>query len=424
MLNALDIVLICVGSAFLLLTLCLGTLGAIFWRRRQQHAKKSWAHQPSFAQHQVVGEQHSSVSNPKLETGLPEPRRIERPTHIDIPTVLSPGMDAVAEKALAYETNIPIAEFCQRVELYHGQEDQVFDDEFEMLGRRIITSLERGDSVSGDTEENAKKNRFLDVLPFEKNRVRLREKSGDYINASYIDSVTASNFFIATQGPLGETEVSVSSGRRVETVTDFWEMVWQHDVSTIIMLTQCVENCRPKCAQYWPSNVGEAMQLGELEVDLMSTTDDPISMHREFDVRRGGRKKEISQFHFKEWEDAKAPESREHLLDFVERIRKSGKRAPILVHCSAGVGRTGVFIALYNLLTQLDDPQVTTLDVYATVSRLREQRVRMVQTVEQYTTLYDVLSAAIQAKHPHLAPKHSLQNSDTTASIRSSNERL
>ncbi|CAJ0944082.1 unnamed protein product, partial [Mesorhabditis belari] len=327
-----------------------------------------------------------------------EEKRINRPNHIEIPNSFL-GTEATAEKALSYDTNIAIDEFCARVKEYHEKDDTVFHDEFEVLNRQSgWGGVERIQSISGDSEENAKRNRFLDVLPFEANRVKLSKKGQDYINASYVDSYNHPKFFIATQGPLGEAEVSVTSGRRVATVDDFWEMVWEKDCQTIIMLTQCIENCRPKCAQYWPSNVGETSKYRGIEVDLMSTTDDPICLHREFDVRMGSAIKEISQFHFKEWEDSKAPESREHLLDFVERIRKTRNKGPILVHCSAGVGRTGVFIALYNLLCQLADPAVTHVDVFKTVSKLREQRVRMVQTPEQYVTLYDTLEAAIQAQ--------------------------
>lgn len=409
--TALDIIFISLGVIFVLLTIAL-ILGAFIWQQKRKDRVKHpfSSDNPTHTVVHVDGEGLNTKSvlneNPldnvnftyvRVDENLAdEEKKINRPNHISIPS-LSQNIDVKAEKVLSYDTNIAIDEFCRRIDKYHTEDDCVFIDEFGMLNKiPVFTGPNRKSML--DSEANMKRNRFLDVLPFDENRVKIDHDDHDYINASFVDGFSEKNLFIATQGPLGDTEVSVSSGRRFSTVRDFWKMVWGQDVRCIIMLTQCVENCRPKCAQYWPSSVEDSETFDEITVDLISTTDDPISFLREFIVQKGEEKRRISQFHFKEWEDAKAPESCEHLLDFVERIKKGNHKSPILVHCSAGVGRTGVFIALYNLLTQLDQPSTTHLDVFKTVTRLREQRVRMVQTIEQYVILYDALAAAIACK--------------------------
>ncbi|KAK6036682.1 Protein-tyrosine phosphatase [Cooperia oncophora] len=141
--------------------------------------------------------------------------------------------------------------------------------------------------------------------------------------------------FIATQGPIGPEETG--DGRKESTVDDFWRMIWEKNVQCILMLTDCVENMRQRCTKYWPP-LGEAHQYGDVEVDLISESEDPICLHREFDIKRKGEKRQVSQYHFLNWRDSKGPESTTHLLDFIERVWNKQFRKPIVVHC-----RTVVF---------------------------------------------------------------------------------
>ncbi|PIO69087.1 Protein-tyrosine phosphatase [Teladorsagia circumcincta] len=178
-------------------------------------------------------------------------------------------------------------------------------------------------------EKARTRNRFVDILPNDNTRVILHG-TNDYINASLIDGYRNAGQFIATQGPIGPEETG--DGRKESTVDDFWRMIWEKNVQCVLMLTDCVENMRQRCTKYWPP-LGEAQQFGEVEVDLISESEDPICLHREFDVKRNGEQRQVSQYHFLNWRDAKGPESTTHLLDFIERVWHKQYRKPIVVHC-------------------------------------------------------------------------------------------
>ncbi|VDP46665.1 unnamed protein product [Heligmosomoides polygyrus] len=117
-----------------------------------------------------------------------------------------------------------------------------------------------------------------------------------------------------------------------ESLDDFWRMIWEKNAQCVLMLTDCVENMRQRCSRYWPP-LGEVHRFGELEVDLISESEDPICVHRELDITRDGEKRQVSQYHFLNWRDARGPESTANLLDFVERIMQKQYRKPIVVHC-------------------------------------------------------------------------------------------
>ncbi|ETN81869.1 Protein-tyrosine phosphatase [Necator americanus] len=172
-------------------------------------------------------------------------------------------------------------------------------------------------------------------------------------------------------------------------------MIWEKNVQCVLMLTDCVENMRQRCARYWPL-LGEMRRFGDVQVNLISESVDPICIHREFDIRNDEETRQVSQYHFLNWQDARGPESIVHLLDFVERVMHKQYRKPIVVHCSAGVGRTGVLIALWRLIEKARKERV--IDIFGTVDNLRRQRSRMVQTPEQYLSLYEAISLVITEK--------------------------
>lgn len=288
-------------------------------------------------------------------------------------------------------------------------ENEKIYGEFECLGQQTMCTL-RPRSTTAELPENIRKNRFYDILPFEFNRVKLKWANNayggtngcsDYINASFIKTEESKiNLsipkYIAAQGPIGQSEAV--DGRRVETVKDFWEMIWQENINCIVMLTQLSEGVKQKCAQYWPECPGESEQFGnDFTVQFYCVTEDDICIKRELWLHRKGEKdRKLFQWHFKEWRDASSPTDVENLLTFIEAIRESERKKPILVHCSAGVGRTGVYIALDILLDKLEKEQL--IDVKETVSRLRSQRISMVNNAEQYVALYEAIAFAIRKK--------------------------
>ncbi|KFR17090.1 Receptor-type tyrosine-protein phosphatase kappa, partial [Opisthocomus hoazin] len=200
-----------------------------------------------------------------------------------------------------------------------------------------------------------------------------------YINASYVDSYQSPRFFIAAQGPLPGT------------VVDFWQMVWQEKTSVIVMLTGLVEHNKTKCEQYWPE---QEQVYGDFTVTLNNIRTTTGLVTRIFSLHKAGcaLPRVVEMFHYLLWPDHGVPTNPAQLLGLVELVNKRGSEAPagpVLVHCSAGIGRTGTFIALDFLLKM--GKAAGKVDVFHCVQRLREQRVSMVQTEEQYAFLYEVL---------------------------------
>jgi len=236
--------------------------------------------------------------------------------------------------------------------------------------------------VSANLPVNKFKNRLVNILPYESTRVCLQplrgEEGSDYINASYIDGYRYRNAYIATQGPLNET------------VEDFWRMLWEHNSTIIVMLTKQREMGREKCAQYWPSDRSARYQC--FVVDPLAEYNMPQYLLREFKVTdaRDGSSRTVRQFQFTDWPEQGVPKSGEAFIDFIGQVHKTkeqfGQEGPITVHCSAGVGRTGVFISLSIVLERMQYEGV--VDVFQTVRGLRTQRPAMVQTEDQYQFCY------------------------------------
>ncbi|XP_047993091.1 tyrosine-protein phosphatase Lar isoform X5 [Leguminivora glycinivorella] len=233
--------------------------------------------------------------------------------------------------------------------------------------------------VSASLPCNKHKNRLVHILPFESTRVCLTPRDGsDYINASFVDGYRYRAAYIATQGPLPDT------------TDDFWRMLWEHNSTIVVMLTKLKEMGREKCHQYWPSDRSVRYQC--FVVDPIAEYNMPQYILREFKVTdaRDGASRTVRQFQFTDWPEQGVPKSGEGFIDFLGQVHKTkeqfGQDGPITVHCSAGVGRTGVFITLSTVLERMQYEGV--VDVFQTVRTLRTQRPAMVQTEDQYEFCY------------------------------------
>nr|XP_032659287.1 receptor-type tyrosine-protein phosphatase delta isoform X35 [Chelonoidis abingdonii] len=232
--------------------------------------------------------------------------------------------------------------------------------------------------ISANLPCNKFKNRLVNIMPYESTRVCLQPIRGvegsDYINASFIDGYRQQKAYIATQGPLAET------------TEDFWRMLWEHNSTIIVMLTKLREMGREKCHQYWPAERSARYQY--FVVDPMAEYNMPQYILREFKVTdaRDGQSRTVRQFQFTDWPEQGVPKSGEGFIDFIGQVHKTkeqfGQDGPISVHCSAGVGRTGVFITLSIVLERMRYEGV--VDIFQTVKMLRTQRPAMVQTEDQY----------------------------------------
>uniref|UniRef100_A0A4W4H007 protein-tyrosine-phosphatase n=1 Tax=Electrophorus electricus TaxID=8005 RepID=A0A4W4H007_ELEEL len=242
--------------------------------------------------------------------------------------------------------------------------------------------------------ENRCKNRYNNILPYDATRVKLScledDPCSDYINASFMPGNRFRREYIATQGPLPGTK------------DDFWRMVWEQNVHNIVMVTQCVEKGRVKCDQYWPMNK-EPLYYGDLVVQLLSESVLSEWTIREFRIHTEGLSsypRIVRHFHYTVWPDHGVPDTTQSLIQFVRTVRDYMDRVvnsgPAVVHCSAGVGRTGTFIVLDRALQQLDSR--ATVDIYGCVFELRLHRSHMVQTESQYVYLHQCVRDVLRAR--------------------------
>ncbi|KAL1137787.1 hypothetical protein AAG570_009483, partial [Ranatra chinensis] len=227
---------------------------------------------------------------------------------------------------------------------------------------------------------NTNKNRYTDILPYDLTRVILEYGSnGDYINANYINmEIPGSgiiNRYIATQGPLPNT------------VADFWEMIWEVGSYLIVMVTSLVERGRVKCHKYW-ANIGESIDLGHLRLKALrcqyNNSAGYISNFFTLTNLQSGEEREITQLQYVGWPDHGVPDNAGIFLQFMAEVRRcrAGMVEPTIVHCSAGIGRTGVLILMETALCLIEANQpVYPLQI---VTTMRDQRAMMVQTPSQF----------------------------------------
>uniref|UniRef100_A0A3Q3FBX1 protein-tyrosine-phosphatase n=1 Tax=Labrus bergylta TaxID=56723 RepID=A0A3Q3FBX1_9LABR len=242
--------------------------------------------------------------------------------------------------------------------------------------------------------ENRGKNRYNNILPYDSTRVKLSyvddDPCSDYINASYIPGNTSRREYVATQGPLPGTK------------DDFWKMVWEQNVHNVVMVTQCVEKGRVKCDHYWPLDQ-DPLYYGDLIVRMVSESVLPEWTIREFNIcseEQLSVTRLVRQFHYTVWPDHGVPETTHSLIQFVRTVRdyvnRSPGSGPTVVHCSAGVGRTGTLIVLDRVLQQMDSKD--TVDIYGSVFDLRIHRSHMVQTEGQYSYLHQCVRDVFRAR--------------------------
>ncbi|XP_025079512.1 uncharacterized protein LOC112555363 isoform X2 [Pomacea canaliculata] len=239
--------------------------------------------------------------------------------------------------------------------------------------------------------ENIRKNRYREVYPYDHSRVRLTpltdDPTSDYYNACYIDGYNKERQYIAAQGPMEKT------------LADFLRMVWDVDCPCIVMLTNTVEMGRFKCEQYWPAEGVDVLSVGSIKVTVSKVTTLADYCVRELILERDGQTRRVAMFHYTAWPDNYAPASPWSLLDFRFKVHQAAlTNGPTIVHCSAGIGRTGTFLTLDIQLSRAEHED--SVDVFTCVWNLRQQRISMVQTLAQYIFIYEVLAANLMTSLP------------------------
>ncbi|XP_015176074.1 PREDICTED: tyrosine-protein phosphatase 69D [Polistes dominula] len=280
---------------------------------------------------------------------------------------------------------IPKNELLQVYLQRHRDSDYGFQHEFELLPDRFTDRTTR----ASEARENLYKNRYPDIKCYDQTRIRLTQIDGicgsDYINANFVLGYKERKKFICAQGPMENT------------VCDYWRMIWEQHLELILMLTNLEEYSKTKCAKYWPDK-GETKNFGDITVEHIHERAYSDYVVRELKMTRLGERdaRTIVQYHFLVWKDFMAPEHPHAILRFIKRVNEaySLEKGPILVHCSAGVGRTGTLVALDSLLQQLtEEGQVS---IFNTVCDLRHQRNFLVQSLKQYIFIYRALMEMAQ----------------------------
>ncbi|XP_073793941.1 receptor-type tyrosine-protein phosphatase C isoform X12 [Danio rerio] len=260
-----------------------------------------------------------------------------------------------------------------------ADESRLFMDEFQSIPRIFNNYTIK----EAKRPENQSKNRYVDILPYDYNRVTLSSGAyGDYINASFIEGYQEPKKYIAAQGP------------KDETIVDFWQMMWEQKSSIIVMVTRCEEGNKVKCAQYWPCLDRETEIFDDFVVKIKTEEHCPDYIIRHLvlaNKREKASEREITHIQFISWPDHGVPTDPGQLLKLRRRVNsfKNFFSGPIVVHCSAGVGRTGTYIGIDAMIESLEAEN--RVDIYGFVAKLRRQRCLMVQVEAQYILIHTAL---------------------------------
>ncbi|XP_064079822.1 receptor-type tyrosine-protein phosphatase eta-like isoform X2 [Macrobrachium nipponense] len=297
---------------------------------------------------------------------------------MELPLLLMPVVDEDLSKP------IRLSNISDRVQHLMADDQTELKMEYDELGKKCLSKP----TTVANNPLNRSKNRYINILPFDETRVILNEYRGipqsDYYNASYIHGYEKPKEFIACQGP------------REHEKDTFWRMIWEKNVHVIVMVTKCVESKMEKCSKYWPDASGSDLNLSMSELRVRTLKETPHTEEgyicRTIKLSKQSlipipKPRIIQQFHYMLWPDMGCPKNPDHLIHFTNVVKKAiPPKTRTVVHCSAGVGRTGTFIALCNLQEEMKAKN--TVDVFQAVYRMRQNRVNMVQTLVQYGFLY------------------------------------
>ncbi|XP_029803489.1 receptor-type tyrosine-protein phosphatase F isoform X11 [Suricata suricatta] len=370
------------GPVLAVILIILIVIAILLFKSKQERKR---THSPSSKDEQSVGLKDSLLAH---SSDPVEMRRLNYQT----PGSSVPSCPNIS--SMRDHPPIPITDLADNIERLKANDGLKFSQEYESIDPGQQFTWE-----NSNLEVNKPKNRYANVIAYDHSRVILTSIDGvpgsDYVNANYIDGYRKQNAYIATQGPLPET------------MGDFWRMVWEQRTATVVMMTRLEEKSRVKCDQYWPARGTET--YGLIQVSLLDTVELATYTVRTFALHKSGssEKRELRQFQFMAWPDHGVPEYPTPILAFLRRVKACNPldAGPMVVHCSAGVGRTGCFIVIDAMLERMKHEK--TVDIYGHVTCMRSQRNYMVQTEDQYVFIHEALLEAATCGHTEV-PARSL----------------
>nr|XP_034357509.1 receptor-type tyrosine-protein phosphatase F isoform X16 [Arvicanthis niloticus] len=369
------------GPVLAVILIILIVIAILLFKSKQERKR---THSPSSKDEQSIGLKDSLLAH---SSDPVEMRRLNYQT----PGSSAPSCPNIS--SMRDHPPIPITDLADNIERLKANDGLKFSQEYESIDPGQQFTWENSNS-----EVNKPKNRYANVIAYDHSRVLLTSIDGvpgsDYINANYIDGYRKQNAYIATQGPLPET------------MGDFWRMVWEQRTATVVMMTRLEEKSRVKCDQYWPARGTET--YGLIQVTLVDTVELATYTMRTFALHKSGssEKRELRQFQFMAWPDHGVPEYPTPILAFLRRVKACNPldAGPMVVHCSAGVGRTGCFIVIDAMLERMKHEK--TVDIYGHMTCMRSQRNYMVQTEDQYVFIHEALLEAAMCGHTEVLARN------------------
>ncbi|TGZ69579.1 hypothetical protein CRM22_003665 [Opisthorchis felineus] len=360
-------------------------------------------------------EKFKNASNLEMSVG---PSSYDRPTAADAiaqdETEQFAEISDTKQPGATRPTSVGIDELSSYLQECLQPHNSFLVDQFNSLRKTDVDSgAQHGLSTSIAMQpENCELNRSMDALPYDQNLVLVQgdassPEEGRYINASYIFDIAPSSEqseppavdlnctpYIATQAP--------SPG----TAGDFWQMVFEQKVNSIVQLAPSLGEFIPNFEAYWPTNFDDAKTCEsgtvELQINLVSESAHSGYMRRKLSVTSSvdpDNPHEVTQFQLLNWSEQGVPDSQEFRFMLtayrVFKFTETTLNSPTVVHCNNGVGRTGTFIAADIIKNHLEEG-AEFIDIAGIVEQLRQCRMNMVQKNTQYVFLHMFTKTAVE----------------------------
>lgn len=328
-------------------------------------------------------------------------RRYEKnDNHFDVTSEVNGIPNPAFEKERTIEkktkTFEKVTNIIQRVDFIENMKDMERFDEIAKEFVELKSSIRFEASPASQMPQNRGKNRFMNILPNETSRVKLSGLGNDFINANRIVYQNGKSY-IATQAPLPGTK------------EDFWFMVWQERVSLIVMLTNLVEGGKTKSDHYWPYDQQKEEACEGLTIEMSDETIQTHWSERTFYLSNDVETRKVKQIQLTSWHEGELPPDDAQFHHFIRHVKEeqtllensAGDEHPVIVHCSDGSLRSGLYIGIDQLIHALDKESY--FDILGVAHKMKSSRHFCIQHETQYKFLYDFVRHSLSGKYDNMA---------------------